>query len=332
MKDCLGFTIQTILVKTSIPSLLFLISKLEMIYMIDFFDKNCFTNVYGLGRSILALSTLTTLLFTSPYDLFDYNLFDYNKSYTFLDSLNIFYLLGYENLMWANLISIIILILVVTGFYPRITGILHFIVVYGFHKTCSITDGGDQVAMIIVFLLIPVTLLDGRVNHFYKKKMNTSFFSNSISVLILKILIPLQMAVIYLHAGIHKLYTVPEWRDGTALYYILLDPLFANGIFRVPFVMDITSTAFMVNSMTWGTILLEIVLFGSFFMSYSKRKYTLVLGFFFHFLIIVYFGLVSFFFSMFAGLIILSLDPNTHINISKWKSLIPKWKFSPSKI
>jgi len=288
--------------------------------MIDFFNKNCFSNVYGIGRTIVALATLITLVFTSSYDLFDYNLFEYNRSHTFLDSINIFYLLGYENLILTKWISILVLLLVVTGFYPRITGILHFIVVYSFHKTCSITDGGDQIAMILVFLLIPVTLLDSRVNHFFEKKTNTSFFSNSISVLILKIIIPLQMAVVYLHAAMHKLYSVPEWRDGTALYYILLDPLFANDIFRNPFVMDIVSSPYIVNSMTWGSILIEIVLFGSFFMSYPKRKYTLILGFFFHFLIIIYFGLASFFFSMFGGLVILSLNPYTQVKFSEWKS------------
>lgn len=67
---------------------------------------------------------------------------------------------------------------------------------------------------------------------------------------------------------------------------------------------------YLVTGMTWGTLLLEILLFMGIAISKSepKRKYLLCLGIGFHFLIGLFFGLWTFFITM-TGALILYLGP-----------------------
>ena len=287
------------------------------------FQHNCITNVYGTGRTIIALGTLSTMLFSSPAILFDKDLYMVNVSGTFMDSFNLFYLLGYEQLYLAYGLSVAILLLVASGYFPRWTGIPHWIVAFSFNNSCAIADGGDQVAMVLAFFLIPLTLMDSRKNHFHAP-VRQNFLQNSLSVTITKFIIPAQMAVIYFHAAVDKLYKVEEWRNGTGLYYILEDPLFGSFPFS-EWTASMLTNGFIVTSMTWGTILLEILLFGAVFMSYKRKKPFLFLGIAFHFMIIVFFGLVSFFCSMVGGLCIYLLDPEKPIDYGKIRVWLRRW-------
>ena len=281
-----------------------------------------FTWVYGLGRSILALGTFFTLLLNSHNTLFDRALFGTTRTQAFIDNFNLFYLFGYDNLIWAKWLCIIILLLVMSGYLIKLTGILHWWVAFSFQHSASILDGGDQITMILTLLLIPITLLDDRKNHWYNTSKWNNPFANFTGNVIVEFLIPLQMAVIYLHAAVEKLYKVPEWRDGSAVYYFFKDNLFGypawmDPIFDFLFAYPLTMSAF-----TWGTIFLELVLFGGVFMAYKSRKWLLPLGIAFHLLIIFVFGLVSFFCAMTGGLVIYCIHKNQSFTWSKF----PKWR------
>lgn len=271
-------------------------------------DSNCFTNIYSTSRSILALGSLSTFIFSSPQILFDKDLFNTNNSGELIDKINIFYLLGYENLLYSYSISIIILLLVFSGFYPKFTGILHWIVTFSFQNASSLPDGGDQVAMIISFYLIPLTIFDNRKNHFNQSVFQTNF-QNSVSVIITKFLIPLQVSVIYLHAAIDKLYKVEEWRNGTALYYILNDPLFGSSLFKNGEASNLLANKYIVVLLTWSPIIIEMTLFLALVMTYKQKKWLLYLGILFHLFIFILLGLFSFSCSMISCLVIYLLNP-----------------------
>ena len=267
------------------------------------FTNNPYTWVYGIARTTLAIGTLITLLFSSNYVLFDYEMYHAIKTDTFYRSINLFVIMGWSNLVFAKVIAIFILILVCTGYYPRITGIFHWWVALSFFHASSIIEGGDQINAILTFLLVPITLLDSRKSHWGLEK-NPSRNKRYVGNLML-VLMAIQMAMIYLNAVVEKMYTqTEEWKLGNAFYYYANDSYFGYSDWMNPLMETLLSNSFIVSSITWGTLLLELLLFGVLFSSKKIKLAIFPLGVLFHFMIIVFFGLFSFFFAMLGGLIL----------------------------
>ena len=57
------------------------------------------------------------------------------------------------------------LLLVLSGYYPRFTGVLHWLISSSVFQAANLVEGGDQITAILTLLLVPVTLLDPRRNH-----------------------------------------------------------------------------------------------------------------------------------------------------------------------
>lgn len=261
------------------------------------------TNTYGMARSLLAFGTLSTLVINSNDILFKPSF----QGISYCDSIGISLYCIFENLLFGKLISIFILMLVVVGWRPLITGILHWWVMYSFINSAIILDGGDHIASIITLLLIPITLTDNRKWHWAKyevrKPTKTWVGIKSIIALSSILAIKVQVSVIYLNSAAAKL-SVKEWTDGTAIYYWFNHPIFGyphwlGGIIE-PVILNGT-TLFIIS---WGTILFEFVLFAGLFMDNRFKRAFLALGLLFHFGIFIIHGLASFFFTMSACLII----------------------------
>ncbi len=285
-------------------------------------SKNYFTNVYGFGRTALAFGTLITLLFNGKQILFPAHLFNKVEFGHFVEEINLFFLLGYENLFIARIIGIVILILVISGYRPRITGILHWWVSFSFFQAAVIVDGGDQATAVLTLLLIPITLLDSRKNH-WSKSNNVSKYKNFIAY-VMFLIIELQVAVIYLLAGIEKPFKVTEWVDGTAVYYWLNHNIFGTSEFLLSILNPLMNSSFFVSAMTWGTIIFELSLFGIFFMDREKRSKFLKFAILFHFTIILFHGLMSFFFAMLGALVLYLIKKDSHLNLNLNRKLYDK--------
>lgn len=268
------------------------------------YELNPWTNVYGLARSFLALSLLSTLLFTGVDSLFptvDGELL--KQPVLIFDKISIFYLMG-ENLLLAWLLSILILLAVIIGFFPQVTGILHWWVTYSYLVSGIIIEGGDQIASILTMLLIPVTLTDNRINHWFSPKESAK---GKIKLFVWSIytVICLQVSVIYLHAGVAKMF-VEEWLNGTAAYYWFTHSNFgASGMLK-DVISGLLSNATISTMVTWGTMIFEIILFAWLFMSRNKWNWKVLFfaAILFHFSIAAIHGLVSFMFTMTGALII----------------------------
>jgi len=279
---------------------------------------NPWTNVYGLSRSCLAFGLLITLCFTGCDNLFptvDGNLikrvvFDFEK-------ISIYHILS-GNLFFAWLISIAVLLFVISGFLPQISGILHWWVAYSYMVSGVIIEGGDQISAILTLFMIPVTVTDNRLNHWYRARYcDRRRFK--LAVWSVYAVMTLQVSIIYFHAGVAKL-NVQEWVNGTAVYY-----WFTHDVFGVPdnlriFVAHILSDTFAVTTVTWGTIVLEILLFGWIFMKRNKWnwKVLFVLGFVFHLSIALVHGLISFMYAMLGALVIYLFPKNIDLNFKIW--------------
>lgn len=275
------------------------------------------SNTITLARVLLALCFLTTLIFTPIHDLFPIQHFTQLKSDIHgLSNLNLF--LWFDSAMIPYFISLFVLILVVTGIYPRIMCLIQSWVSYSIYHTMLVTDGGDQINIILTFLLIPICVLDSR-NNGWKVNINRDLTLNTLlshNASLALIFIQIQMAILYLNAGVSKLFAT-DWLNGTAVYYWFNDPTFGAPAFLHTCFSFLFQNDYSVTIINWSVILLELFLFVGLFLQ-QKYKYLLfVLAFVFHFLIFAIHGLPSFGLSMTAGLILFyfQLDKTVQENL-----------------
>ena len=275
---------------------------------------NFHTNTLGLARTVCAFGLLLTLL-TNSYSVFFPQI---NNIYIspifhlqgFWNDINYFILIGFDNEFVSKFIASAILVLVIYGWRPRITCILHWWVTYSFFTSSVAVDGGDHLGAILTLLLIPICLIDTRKNHWNEKTIG-SFTNKKKVVNIISffniLIIQIQAAAIYLHAAIGKL-LVDDWVSGTAIYYWVNHSFFSMPSYlRTPMTWFLDKPFIIVVS-TWGVIILELVLFSAIFMDNRKKRRLFKAGIIFHIAIIIVHGIFSFFFSV-CALLILYLLP-----------------------
>lgn len=270
--------------------------------------RNAWTNVYGVARSVLALGTLLTLATSHSTTLF--------RPVSGLltvpicggpASISLFCVATAERLEMARWCSVFLLIIVASGWRPRITGLIHWYVAYSVMVSSALVDGGDQITGVLAALLIPVCLTDPRRWHWDHSVTgyNSTWHKKALQLLALSsiLVIRLQVAGIYFHAAVSKM-AVPEWTDGTAVYYWFTDPRFGLPDWLKPVVMPILQTGIGVSALTWSAMLLEVALFMGLVVARPYRKYFLIAGLSFHTAIALVHGLVSFGLAMFGALIL----------------------------
>lgn len=266
------------------------------------------TNVYGVARTLLACGLLATLLVDPVHVLFNADAFRAVHQAAPVNRISLFYLLagtpaGLEAARW---IAVGVLLLVASGWRPRLTGLPHWYVAFSFAASNSVTEGGDQIHAILALLLVPVTLLDprawvwrtwtpdlGRLREQARSVAARSCFT----------VIGLQVAVIYFQAGVSKL-QVGEWANGTAVYYWFTHPVYGMSGAVKDFTLRVLDIPVALTAATWGVIVLEVLLATGLVMDRRHRPLLLKAGVLFHFGIVVAHGLVSFFFAMAAALIL----------------------------
>jgi antimicrobial peptide system SdpB family protein len=295
-------------------------------------QSNVFSNTVGIARTSLAVVSLVSLFFNDIHQLV--NPGGMNEMIFQLKQVAVFSLFSLlpENLELARWIAIVILLVVASGWRPRFTALFHWWVAYSIGSSFMVIDGGDHVTMALTTLLLPICLLDNRKWH-WKTAPEVSEnpgqwerFRRTFSFVNYQV-IRLQVAFIYLVAGIAKL-AVPEWANGTSVYYWLDHPVFGLSAGLKSVIMPLLENPIFVVAMTWGTIVFEV---GLFLCLTAPKKYWrrfLIMGICFHFLIILFHGLVSFFFAMTAALI-LFLGPIEHgfnWKTIHWKKWIPSRK------
>ena len=276
--------------------------------------KNVFNNTYGLARSVIAIGNLLTFALTDFTFFFEKESFQ-AKPFGIVP--NFFYILGENGIIYSQVISVIILLWVISGYLPQITGILHAWLIYSFSTFSILIEGGDQISQIILILLIPVTLFDKRINHWfsvdYFQFKRADFFTEfSYSCLFM---IRIQMCVLYFFAFVEK-FRGPEWRDGSAFYYWYNNHPFGANIFIHKILDPLINYKISYIFITWGVLLLEITLFSSIFMAQKNRRTLFYFAATFHFMIWIIHGLASFYLAMLGGLIIYLLPVDSSIDFN----------------
>jgi antimicrobial peptide system SdpB family protein len=277
-------------------------------------NKNIFTNKIILVRSILVIGTFLTLTFNNLNELTDLSLILPNEASVqkiiFFKQCSIFELFG---IYWGKFISIVIILFVLSGYIPQISCILQAWLHLSICNSILVVEGGDQIASNLSILLIPICLFDNRINQWDSAKTEFSNKRRLINIFfnVYYFLITIQVAIIYFHSAVGKLFN-DEWKNGTCVYY-----WFTNNVFGAPLwlqkIYNFITLSTLAPILTWSIIIFEISLFACILATNNKiRKTFLILGLLFHFGIVITHGLVTFFLSM-AGALILYLDDNNII-------------------
>lgn len=196
------------------------------------------------------------------------------------------------------------LVLVLSGWRPRWTGILHWWITVSLQCNATLVDGGESVASVLTLLLVPLTLTDGRKNHWHAP---TAFggaprYRARLVALVASTLIVVQVCGIYAHAAIGK-FSVDQWTNGTALYYWLSDGLFRAPDWVRPMVSLALEQGSVATLMTWSVLGLEFALGASLWMTPRARRTAFVLGCGLHLGIFFLQGIASFSMTMLGALV-----------------------------
>ncbi|MDW5470372.1 sporulation-delaying protein SdpB family protein [Staphylococcus equorum] len=259
-----------------------------------------FTSLLGVVRTILASPLLLTLLFNPVSILFKpvAGLIEYSHCKN-TNSLTFFCFFNQSNLGLAKLIVIVILCLIILGYFPQILGILHFYIAYSVQNTMTTIDGGEQVSLVITFWLMLISLFDNRLNHWQKPKNKYDY--NKVFGWAFIIVLKIQIAYIYLNSAITKMKN-KEWLDGTAVYYYLNDVIFGVPDYFYNLFSFVIETP-LIGLITWGTLVIQLLIFATIFASNKVKKVMLYVSIFMHELFAVFLGLISFSLIMLAVLI-----------------------------
>lgn len=263
---------------------------------------NPWTNVYGLARSLMGLSLLLTFLFNETILLFLPT--SDQEGLIHPDNFGLFRLVPQEYfyLSLVKWLFVALLVLIVIGWRPRVTGLIHFYIAYSFNTAGVTVDGGEQVHAVFALLLLPIALTDRRKWHWQKCDDYEERRTARVIVYVSYFFIRLQVAIIYFHSTVAKISNT-EWMDGTAVYYYMNDPMLGLPKVIYNLVSPILTSPYVVFA-TWGTIILQTVLVSALFMKKEYWSKCLICALLFHEVIAIMLGLISFSMIMTAVLIL----------------------------
>lgn len=262
------------------------------------------TNVYGVARTVLAISTLTTLLASDTSALF--RPASGVPDFPYCEGVAAYGLFCVVDVDVAHPVAIVILVVAAAGWRPRFTALPQWWATASFQVSTTIPDGGDQAAAVLCLLLLPIALTDGRTWHWSGPGAVNNATTSLIAWSAL-VVARVQVAGIYLQASMAKLGRA-EWADGTALYYWLGDPWFGSPRWASALLAPVLVNPVGVTLLTWGSVAVEFSLVLGLVAGRRARPYLLVGGLLLHASIALLMGLGSFALAM-AGCLVLYLRP-----------------------
>lgn len=246
----------------------------------------------AVGRTVIALGQLSALLFT-PTDKFFVPVEGISKdSCESWRAGTAYCIAGDGSTLFPTIVVAIILALVVIGLLPRFTGILHYWATLSFSTAISLPDGGEAAAQVVTFWIAVVLLADARRNHWSAPSavdvgpLTAVAWAGQVGL-------RLQVAYIYLNASLAKL-NVEEWRDGSAVYYVVRGEYFGTGEHLEGLVHGLTSVPVVALGLAWGAMATEFAIAALLVMRPARRRAALGLSVALHVGIIAVMGLWSF--------------------------------------
>jgi antimicrobial peptide system SdpB family protein len=264
---------------------------------------------FAFGRTALALATASELVFTRPTALFTVvgaaggpvcsaqaaaSLFCLGKSSGFVDAR-----------VWVAVAG---LLLVASGYRPRYTSILHLWIVYSVTTSVTLPDGGDSIALIVVLLITPMCLADGRQWQWTQPYQRMGRIGRVVAYLSFWAL-RLEIAYVYADSAIAKM-GVADWQNGSAFYYFVRDKMFGAAGPLTPLWMWLSDQSLTTLMITWGAMAIELAIALFTLLAARWRLAAFWLGLALHALIFLSMGLFSFSLVMVATAALIATPSN----------------------
>lgn len=267
-----------------------------------------FNRLVGVARSLLALNTLATLLANRSQHLF-VTTSEFGQPLLCGGSraIGLFCALGSGRLDLARVLSMLALLLVASGWRPRVTGIAHWYISFSFQANATVLDGGDQISALLCLLLLPLTLADRRTWHWQPSPaLDPERLGDALALVVARTslaAVRVQVSVIYFLAAVGKL-QVQEWINGTVLYYWFED----SRVGAAPWLRSSLDRLYEDGSVlavsTWLVLLLEFALAAGIVMRRRYHPALLGSGILLHASILLVQGIASLSVTMIAALIL----------------------------
>lgn len=258
----------------------------------------------AVARALLAVSLAATLATTSSVDLFVAG--GYRNVCGGENRWLSFCVLGpgTENLVVCA--ALMVCIAVVSGKFAAITGVLHAYFAFSFSRQGQGGDGGDVIASNLAFILLPLCFAHQDYCSWAPSQVPLHSANRDLIAAASLLLAKAQMALVYFDAALSKT-MVQEWRDGTAMFYVLSHPTFGGidplvGVGRL-----IASDAIVLVS--WAVVAFEFALAFLWLSTRRKRAVLTAFAMAFHVAIALLHGLPSFALAMMGGLVLYGLVP-----------------------
>ena len=277
---------------------------------------------YSWARTVLALSTATTLAFNTGATLFPIRSAACREEEVF----SVFCIVPFLYVDCVRWCAVVVLCIVATGIYPRFTAPLYLWIAFSFVASSRTLDGGDQIASNLALLLVPVAAIDRRRWH-WSAPIGRRTASPSLVLLWLlgcssAVAIKWQVSVVYLEAAIGKV-RLEEWRAGTALSVWLLDPHYGTAAFLRPLVRGILEIVPALKLSTWGVIGAEFLLAAAVVCGPTLRRVAFWIGVAMHVGIGLLLGLPTFSAVMIAALLLYLRPSDIKVNRSSMSGIRP---------
>lgn len=212
----------------------------------------------AVSRSMLALATLTEILFTSDSALFsDATGLTPGMQCDGVRALSLWCLDSdvTGHVLISRIVAVSILVMVAAGYRPRWTCIPHWYVTCSLTASMTVANGGDGAAAVLTLLLIPLCLGDDRVWHWAAPTRPLGAYWRG-SAFAAQLVIRLQVCIIYTTAASTKL-ADPAWRSGRAFYFAANDPYLGIPTAASRLILPSLEAPWLIKTITWSVIAVQ---------------------------------------------------------------------------
>ncbi|MEU2778849.1 sporulation-delaying protein SdpB family protein [Streptomyces sp. NPDC007162] len=249
---------------------------------------------FGVGRSLICFAELTVVLITPSKALLTpvLTISDGARCGGVRAASAYCLVGGTSHAEHARWILVAVLLVAAIGYRPRWTAIPQLWAVYSIAVSITVPDGGESVGMIMSLLMLPIALTDNRTWQWNPPTEPLSPSGHAVAYAAFWA-VRLQLAYIYLDTAISK-FGVADWANGTAEYYFLRDNMFGVAKPWAGPLLALSKYPLVVIGMTWGALVVELLIALCILGSDRWRKVGLVLDILLHGSIILLMGLWSF--------------------------------------
>lgn len=269
-------------------------------------------SIVGFSRLLLAAGVLLKLLFNNIDEVITPLQLQNHDLHSLKYRCNFFLIFNSSHLVEMKIVAIIILVFVITGYFIKVTAMLHFWIAASFFMLRPVSIGVDNIDMLLTLLLVPVCLFDERRNHWHQSLQSGRFglFIQYIFLFIIK----LQVAFIYYDSFHDKLF-VKEWLNGTVIYYWFTHNFFGLHPLLIKLLEPLLTNIPVLIFLSWSTLAFEAVLAIAFLFASRYRLLLLKCGVIFHFSILLIHGFSFLFFVMSAALFLYLYPPKKSFSL-----------------